>query len=78
MNQARVDLHRRIAYGKWEAYAKATETNHVTYGDEWVYAPDAVMMCPLFNGGVAQPMADLFTDELAAAIAKYAPDGETC
>lgn len=72
----RVALHRRMAHAKWEAYAKVTETNHVTYGDEWIYAADAVMMCPLFNGGIPQPMADLFSEELAAAITKYAPDGD--
>jgi len=72
----RVDLHRRMAHGKWQAYAKAPETDRITYGDEWIYAPDAVMMCPLFNGGIAQRMADLFSEELAAATAEYAPDGD--
>lgn len=76
MTVDRVALHRRMAYAKWEAYTKAPETNHVTYGDEWIYAPDAVMMCPLFNGGVAQSMADLFSDEVAAAMANCAPDGD--
>ena len=75
MIQDRVALHPRIAYGKWEAYAKATETNYVTYKDEWIYAPDAVIMCPLFDDGVEQSMADLFSEEVAAAMAKYAPDG---
>lgn len=72
----RVALHERMARAHWEAYAKAPETNYVTYGDEWIYAPDAVMMCPLFNGGVAQPMADLYSEEVAAAMARYAPDGD--
>ncbi|MGX9792766.1 hypothetical protein [Mycobacterium sp. MMS18-G62] len=76
MTVNRVGLHGRLAHAKWEAYAKAPETNHVHYGDEWIYAPDATMMCPLFNGGVAQSMADLFSDEVAAAMATYAPDGD--
>jgi hypothetical protein len=76
MTVDRAALHRRMAYAKWEAYATAPETNHVTYGDEWIYAPHAVMMCPLFNNGVEQPMADLFSDEVASAMAKYAPDGD--
>jgi hypothetical protein len=65
-----------MAHAKWLAYANAPDTNYVTYGDEWIYAPDAVMMCPLFNGGVAQPIANLFTEELAAAMNRHAPDGD--
>jgi hypothetical protein len=76
MTVDRVALHRRMARAKWEAYAKAPETKHVTYGDDWIYAPDAVMMCPLFNGGGAQPMAELFSDAVATAMAEYAPDGD--
>ena len=72
----RVELHRRLAYAKWQAYAKPHETDRITYGDEWVYAPDAVMMCPLFYGGEPQRMADLYNDEVAAAMAEYAPDGD--
>lgn len=76
MTVDRVALHQRMAHAKWEAYAKVTETNYVTYGDEWIYAPDAVMMCPLFNEGVAQSMADLASDQVLAAMAKHAPDGD--
>lgn len=76
MTQGRVALHEQMALAKWEGYAKALERNHVTYGDEFIYAPDAVIMCPLFNGGAAQSITDLFSNEVAAAVASYAPDGD--
>jgi hypothetical protein len=76
MSEDRIALHRRMAHAKWEAYAKAPETNHISYGDEWIYAPDAVMMCPLFNGGATQTMANLASDEVLEALARYAPDGD--
>ncbi|OBK71260.1 hypothetical protein A5651_19215 [Mycobacterium sp. 1274761.0] len=76
MTADRIALHRRMARAKWEAYAKAHETNHVTYGGEWIYASDAVMMCPLFNGGAPQPMAELFSEAVATAMAEHAPDGD--
>jgi hypothetical protein len=76
MTEDRVALHQRMALAKWEGYAKALERNHVTFGDEFIYAPDAVIMCPLFNGGAAQSIAELFSDEVAAAAASHAPDGD--
>ncbi|BBZ70942.1 hypothetical protein [Mycobacterium paraseoulense] len=80
MTSDRVALHHRLAHSKWEAYARAPETKKITYGDEWVYAPDAVMMCPLFNGGADHVMADLASEEVLAAMQHYAPDGDmlTC
>lgn len=80
MRSDRLALHRRIAHAKWETYARAPETKRITYGDEWIYAPVAVMMCPLFNGGAESPLADLASDELLPAIKEFAPDGDmlTC
>lgn len=80
MTSDRVALHRRMAHAKWETYAKAPETGKVTYGDEWIYAPDAVMMCPLFNDGAENLIADLASDEVLAAMQNFAPDGDmlTC
>jgi hypothetical protein len=65
-----------MAHAKWETYATAPETKHISYGNEWTYAPHATLMCPLFNGGEAQTMAHLASDEVLAAMAKYAPDGD--
>jgi len=77
MTRDRVALHERIAFTKWEGYAKPIERNrHVTFGDEFIWAPDYVMMSPLFNDGVPQSAADMLSGEVAAAIAKYAPDGD--
>jgi hypothetical protein len=45
MSSDRVELHRRLARGKWEAYANALDTRVVKYPDEWIYNPDAVIMC---------------------------------
>ena len=39
-------------------------------------APDFVMMSPLFNDGVPQSATDMFSGEVAEAMAKYAPDGD--
>lgn len=80
MTSDRVARHRRIAHAKLETYANAPDTGRITYGDEWIYAPDAVMMCPLFNDGADHRMADLATDELLAAMQNFAPDGDmlTC
>lgn len=80
MTSDRTARQRRIAHAKWETYAKAPETGKITYGDEWIYAPDAVMMCPLFNNGAAVPMADLASEKVLAAIQKFAPGGDmlTC
>lgn len=50
MTRDRVALHERIAFAKWEGYAKPIERNrHVAFGDEFIWAPDSVMMSPLFN-----------------------------
>lgn len=46
MTSDRVALHHRLAPATWETYSEAPETKKITYGDEWVYVPDAVMMCP--------------------------------
>jgi|KBSSwiStaDraftv2_1062776.scaffolds.fasta_scaffold20249_6 hypothetical protein len=76
MSSVRKELHRRLARGKWEAYAKAPETRHISYPDEWVYAPEATIMCPRFNGGEPQRFADdLATDEIVALVADV-PDGD--
>ncbi|WP_231986369.1 hypothetical protein [Mycobacterium sp. E2479] len=58
----------------------APETKKISYGDEWIYAPDAVMMCPLFNNGAESPMANLASDEVLEAMQNFAPDGDmpTC
>lgn len=76
----RVARNRRIAFAKWETYAQAPETGKITYGPEWIYSPDAVMMCPLFNGGADHVMAELASQELLEAMQTYAPDGDmlTC
>jgi hypothetical protein len=74
MSTARVELHLRLARSKWEAYANARETGRVKYSDEWVYAPDAVIMCPRFNNGEPQRFADLATDELLPLLPA---DGDT-
>ncbi len=77
MTEDRVALHERMALAKWEGYAKAIERNrHCTFGEEFIYAPNAVITCPLFNGGAAQSITDLFSDEVAAAAATHAPDGD--
>ncbi len=73
----RVALHEKIAFDKWEGYAKAVERDRrVTFGDKFIWAPNSVMMSPLFNDGVPQTATDMFSDEVAKAIAKYAPDGD--
>jgi hypothetical protein len=76
MTLDRLALHRRIAHAKWETYAKAPETKKISYGDEWIYAPEAVMMCPLFNDGFENRMADLASEEVLTAMQKFAPDGD--
>src|SRR5258707_13850183 len=76
MSTARVELHLRLARSKWEAYANARETGRVKYGDEWVYTPDAVIMCPRFNNGEPQRFADVANDEIIALVADI-PDGDT-
>jgi hypothetical protein len=80
MASDRVALHRRIAGAKWETYATAPETKRISYGGERIYAPDAVMMCPLFNGGNEHAMADLASTEVLTAMQEFAPDGDmlTC
>ncbi|QLL08868.1 hypothetical protein [Mycobacterium vicinigordonae] len=80
MTSDRVARHHRVAHAKWETYATAPETKKISYGDEWIYAPDAVMMCPLFNDGADSPMADLASQEVLAAMQDFAPDGDmlTC
>ena len=73
----RVALHEKIAFEKWEGYAKAIERGRrVTFGDKFIWAPNSVMMSPLFNDGVPQTATDMFSDEVAKAIEKYAPDGD--
>ena len=77
MNKDRVALHEKIAFEKWEGYAKPIDRGrHVTFGENYIMAPDFVMMSPLFNDGVPQSTADMFSGEVAAAMAKYAPDGD--
>ena len=77
MNQDRVKLHEQIAFEKWEGYAKPIERGrHVNFGDKYTMAPDFVMMSPLFNNGVPQSITDMFSGEVAEAVAKYAPDGD--
>lgn len=76
MSLDRLDLHRRLAKGKWEAYANAPDTGVVKYPDEWIYTPDAVIMCPRFNNGKPQRFADLATDEIIPLVANL-PDGDT-
>lgn len=75
MSSHRVDLHRKLARGKWEAYANAPHTGHVKYPAEWVYAPDAVVMCPRFNDGEPQRFTDLATDEVVALLSNV-PDAD--
>lgn len=72
MTSDRVDLHRRLAKAKWEAYANGPDLGHITYGEEWVFTPDATMMCPLFNDGESNLMSDLATPELMEALASLA------
>jgi hypothetical protein len=77
MGVDRTALHEKIAFEKWEGYAKAIERGrHVTFGDRFVWAPDSVMMSPLFNDGVPQSASDMFSAEVATAVAQYAPDGD--
>ncbi len=77
MNQDRVKLHEQIAFEKWEGYAKPIERGrYVNFGDKYIMAPDFVMMSPLFNNGVPQSITDMFSGEVAEAVAKYAPDGD--
>jgi len=76
MSSDRLELHRRLARAKWEAYANAPDTGRVSYGDEWVYTPDAVIMCPRFNNGAPQRFADVANDEIIALLADIS-DGDT-
>lgn len=75
MSSDRIELHHRLARSKWEAYANVRETGLVKYSDEWVYAPDAVIMCPRFDNGKPHRFADLATGELIALFANL-PDGD--
>lgn len=53
MTQDRVALNEKIAFEKWEGYAKPIDRGrHVTFGDKFIFAPDYVMMSPHFNNGV--------------------------
>ncbi len=77
MNQDRVALHEKITFEKWEGYAKPIDRGrHVTFGENYIMAPDFVMMSPLFNDGVPQSITDMFSGEVAEAVQKYAPDGD--
>ena len=47
MNKDRVALHEKIAFEKWEGYAKPLDRGrHVTFGENYIMAPDFVMMSP--------------------------------
>src|SRR5689334_11044502 len=77
LNQDRAALNEKIAFEKWEGYAKPIERGRqVTFGEKFIFAPDYVMMSPHFNDGVPQSAAEMFSDEVAAAMAEYAPDGD--
>ncbi|WP_333894273.1 hypothetical protein [Mycolicibacterium gadium] len=77
MSSDRVTLNEEIAFQKWEGYAKPIDRGrHVNFGEKFVFAPDYVMMSPHFNDGVPQTAAEMFSDEVAAAMAEYAPDGD--
>lgn len=74
--EVRRDLHRRIAYAKWEAYAKAPDNGSVAYGSEWIFAPEATIMCPLFNDGAPQSISDYASEEMMSALQDLGPDGD--
>ena len=77
MNKDRVALHEKIAFEKWEGYAKPIDRGRrVNFGENYIMAPDFVMISPLFNNGVPQSITDMFSGEVAEAVAKYAPDGD--
>jgi len=77
MSSDRVALNEEIAFQKWEGYSKPIDRGrHVDFGEKFVFATDYVMMSPHFNDGTPQSAADMFSDEVAAAMAKYAPDGD--
>jgi hypothetical protein len=69
MSSDRAELHRRLAKGKWEAYANAPDTGRVRYLDEWIYAPEAVIMCPRFNDGQPRRFSEVITDEMIPPLA---------
>jgi hypothetical protein len=75
MSSDRVELHRRLAKGKWEAYANALDTRRVSYPDEWIFTPDATIMCPRFNEGEPTRLADHVTPEALTLMAEI-PDGD--
>lgn len=55
MTLDRVALHERIAFAKWEGYAKPIERGrHVSFGEKFIWQTDSVMMSPMFNDGVPQ------------------------
>ena len=73
----RVALHAKTAFDKWEGWAKAIERDRrVTFGDKFIWAPNSVMMSPLFNDAVPQIATARFSDEVAQTIEKYAPNGD--
>jgi len=77
MTRDRVALNEKIAFEKWEGYAKPIERGrHVDFGESFVFAPDYTMMSPHFNNGARQTAQDLFSDDVAAAMSEYAPDGD--
>lgn len=77
MSSDRVALNEEIAFQKWEGYAKPIDRGrHVSFGEKFVFAADYVMMSPHFNDGAPQTASEMFSDEVAAAMAKYAPDGD--
>jgi hypothetical protein len=75
MSSDRVELHRRLAKGKWEAYANALDTRRVSYPAEWIFTADATIMCPRFNEGEPTRLADHVTPEALALMAEI-PDGD--
>ena len=69
MSSDRTALNEEIAFQKWEGYAKPIDRGrHVNFGEKFVFATDYVMMSPHFNDGAPQSAADMFSDEVAAAI----------
>ena len=77
MASDRKTRNERIAFEKWEGYAKPIDRGrHVDFGESFAFASDYVMMSPMFNDGAPQTAAEMFSDEVAAAMAKYAPDGD--
>jgi hypothetical protein len=74
MTSDRVELHRRLAEAHWDAYANCVESGRVDMGDEWVYAADAVMMCPRLNNGEDSPMAEMVTEDMAPLLVNVAPE----